>query len=241
MHGCRDQPRLEADDPVGTETRPGLAPARSWEILVSAQMSSELLSPESAELRTCIQNPHHQVLFGSEDTHLPSESSEDTLQLGYLLGHGISLKTKTDTVPVPLPIPVLPLVLPVPTKDHFLVLPPISKLLLALLPYLVLWTVGVLPNRYLLDSRQGSFLLWIEPVSLWFTSYAVMEPSRWDLWFPVSSPTWLASTQVCCDSERSEISEGLGRGRWEEVQAKGECGSTGSAVREHGNRKGIPG
>lgn len=167
MHGCRDQLRLGADDPVGTETRPDLAPARSWEILVSAQKSSELLSPESAELRTCTQNPHHQVLFGSEDTLLPSESSEDTLQLGYLLGHGISLKIKTttDMVPVPLPISVLPLVLPIPTKDHFLVLPPISKLLLALPPYLVLWTIGVLPNWYLLDSRQGSFLLWIEPVS----------------------------------------------------------------------------
>lgn len=137
------------------ETRPGLAPARSWEILVSAKMSSELFSPESAELRTCTQNPHH---FGSEDT----------LQPGYLLGHGISFKIKTmiDMVPVPLPAPVPPLVLPIPTKDRFLVLPPISKLLLALPPYLVLWTAGVLPNQYLLDSRLGSFLLWIEPMSL---------------------------------------------------------------------------
>lgn len=66
-----------------------------------------------------------------------------------------------------------------------------------------------------------------------------METSRWDLWFLVSFPTWLVSTQVCCDSESSEISKGLALGAWEMVQAKGDCGPTGRAVGEHGNRKGV--
>lgn len=130
-------------------------------------LSCSALSLQSSEPAPKIHTTRYSLEVPGTHTHLPFESSEDTLQLGYLLGHGISLKIKTttDMVPVPLPIPVLPLVLPIPTKDHFLVLPPISKLLLALPPYLVLWTIGVLPNRYLLDSRQGSFLLWIEPVS----------------------------------------------------------------------------
>lgn len=69
----------------------------------------------------------------------------------------------------------------------------------------------------------------------------VMEPSRWDLCLPVSFPTWLVSTQVCCDSERSEISKVLALSSWEMVQAKRDCGPTGRPVREHGNEKSIPG